>query len=183
VITLADGPFVLYPAEAHWWSYNDYAAVVGTVRALRARSILEFGPGSSTLALMEAGAKSIDTCEDDPDWLEVHRARLAVKFAGLVAIHAYTWADPLSIPSLDDRRFDLALIDGPHDTPRRPAVIEYCLQRATAVLFPTEDHKVSSPPIRPHIPRLASIYRASVEIRETGPLSGAFALMIPGAAS
>jgi hypothetical protein len=182
-IALAVPPFVLYPTEKHWWSLADYGAVLGTVRAIKARRVLEFGPGSSTLALIEGGASTIDTCEDDPKWLDVYRRRLGMKFAGVVEVRAYTWADPLTIPALDGERYDLALIDGPHDTPRRPAVLEYCLQRCRAVLIPTEDHKVSSPPLRPHIARLADVYRASVEIRETGALSGAFALMIPWARS
>lgn len=181
VIEIAPGPFELYPAEKHWWSYADYGAVLGTVRALAPRTVLEFGPGSSTLALVEGGARSIDALEDDPTWLAVHRNRLGRKFAGLVELHAFTWADPLTIPTIDARRYDLALIDGPFDTPRRPAVLEYCLQRCRAVLIPTEDHKVKSPPLRPHIERLAGVFDASVEIVETGPLSGAFALLIPGA--
>lgn len=182
-IALAPGPFVFYPEAKHWWSLADYGAVLGTVRALEARTVLEFGPGSSTLALVEGGATKIDTCEDDPKWLEVHRSRLGRKFGGVVEVHAYTWRDPLEIPALEGRRYDMALIDGPHDTPRRPAVLEYCLQRAAAVLIPTEDHKVASPPLRPSIERLAGVYRASLEIVETGALSGAFALLIPGARS
>lgn len=182
-IELAAPPFALYPEARHWWSLEDYGAVLGTVRALEPRTVLEFGPGSSTLALVEGGARSIDSCEDDPKWFGVHRCRIGVKYYGLLALHAYTWADPLTIPVIDDRHYDLALIDGPHDTPRRPAVLEYCLQRASAVLIPTEDHKVASPPLRPSILRLAEKYRASLEIRATGPLSGAFALLIPGARS
>ena len=182
-ITIAPGPFALYPAEAHWWSYRDYGAVLGTVRALEARTVLEFGPGSSTLALVEAGATTIDACEDDPDWLEVHRSRIGRQFAGLVELHAYTWRETLTIPAIDGRRYDLGLVDGPHDTPRRPAVLEYCLARCRAVLIPTEDHKVKSPPLRPAIAWFADVTRSSLEIVETGPLSGAFALLIPGARS
>ncbi len=137
----------------------------------------------SPLALIEGGATTIDSCEDDPKWLEVHRSRMGRKFAGLLELHAYTWADPLTIPTINPRRYDLGLIDGPHDTPRRPAVLEYCLHRCRAVLIPTEDYKVASPPLRPHIDRLAGVFDASVEIVETGPLSGAFALLIPGARS
>jgi hypothetical protein len=183
VITLAPPPYELYPVERHWWSMADYGAVLGTVRALEARTVLEFGPGSSTLAIIEGGATRITSCEDDPKWLAVHRSRIGREFAGILELVAYTWRDPLSIPAIDHRVYDLAMIDGPHETPRRPAVLEYCLQRCRAVLIPTEDHKVSSPPLRPHIARLADVYRASVEIVETGPLSGAFALMFPGARS
>lgn len=169
--------FALYPKERHWWSFADYGAVLSTVQRLGARRVLEFGPGSSTLALVEGGAIAVDTCEDDPKWLAVHQARIAREFAGLVFVHRYTWADPLVIPELEGRRYDLALIDGPHDTPRRPVVVEYCLQRCTAVLVPLEEFKVSSPPLRPHVLRLAEQYGASLEIWETGYTSGSFALL------
>lgn len=182
-LNMTTSPFALYPEEKHWWSFNDYGAVLDVVRARSAKRVLEFGPGSSTLALVEGGATTIDTCEDDPKWLDVYRRRLGMKFPGIVEVRAYTWAAPLTIATVDHERYDLALIDGPHDTPRRPVVLEYCLQRCRAVLIPTEDHKVSSPPLRPHIARLGDVYRASVEIVETGALSGAFALMFPGARS
>lgn len=169
--------FELYPEERHWWSFNDYAAVLDTVRRLAARRILEFGPGSSTLALVEGGATTIDTLEDDPKWYDVHRSRVGRQFAGVVNVHRYTWADPLEIPAIDCQAYDMGLIDGPHDTPRRVAVLEYCLGRCSAVLLPTEDYKVASPPLRPHIARLAGAFGCKVEIWETGPLSGSFALL------
>jgi hypothetical protein len=170
--------FDLYPVEKHWWSFTDYRAVLDTVRRLGARRVLEFGPGSSTLALVEGGADQIDTCEDDPKWYDVHRSRVGRQFAPVVTVHRYTWADPLSIPELDARRYDLALIDGPHDTPRRPVVLDYCMARCSAVLIPTEDYKVSSPPLRPHIHRVAAEYGAALEIWDTGPTSGSFALLM-----
>lgn len=169
--------FALYPEEKHWWSFTDYGAVVDTVRRLGARRVLEFGPGSSTLALVEGGATIIDTLEDDPKWLDVYRRRLGMKFPGVVEVRAYTWADPLTIPTVDGERYDMGLIDGPHDTPRRPAVLAYCLGRCSAVLVPTEDYKVSSPPLRPHIHRMAEELGARLEIWETGPTSGSFALL------
>ena len=169
--------FALYPVEKHWWSFNDYRAVLDTVRRLGARRVLEFGPGSSTLALVEGGAELIDTCEDDPKWYDVHRSRVGRQFSPVVNVHRYTWADPLVIPELEGYRYDLALIDGPHDTPRRPVVLDYCMARCSHVLIPTEDYKVASPPLRPHIARLAQAHGATVEIWETGPLSGSFALL------
>lgn len=170
--------FALYPEEKHWWSFSDYRAVLETCRRLAPARVLEFGPGSSTLALVEGGARVIDTCEDDPAWYDVHRSRVGVHFAGVVNVIRYTWADPLTIPRVDDQRYDMALIDGPHDTPRRPVVLEYCMARARAVLIPTEDYKVESPPLRPHIHRIAAAFGASLEIWDTGPTSGSFALLV-----
>jgi len=169
--------FALYPVAKHWWSLTDYGAVLDTVRRLGAKRVIEFGPGSSTLALVEGGAEQVDTCEDDRKWYDVHRSRVGRQFAPVVSVHLYTWGDPLTIPALEGRRYDMAMIDGPHDTPRRPVVIEYCMARAAAVLIPTEDYKVSSPPLRPHIARIAAAHGATVEVWDTGPTSGSFALI------
>lgn len=171
-------PFALYPEAQHWWSLNDYAAVLGVTTQLQAKTVLEFGPGSSTLSLIEGGAERIDCCEDDPAWQRTYEERLAAKFPGVVTIHAYRWSAALSIPAIDDRRYDLALIDGPHQT-QRAAAIEYCLQRCAAVLFPTEDHgHVNRSGLRSVAVRLAEKYSRTLEFAETGPLSGGFALII-----
>jgi hypothetical protein len=171
------GPFALYPEEQHWWSFNDYQAVLEVVRRLRPKTVLEFGPGSSTLALIEGGAEHIDACEDDRHWFDVYEQRLARRYPNTVQLYEYAWSDPLRIPPIDGNAYDLALIDGPYDTPRRPAVLVYCLARCRSVLIPTEDYKVASPPLRPHIAALAAAAGRPVEIFETGPLSGAFALI------
>lgn len=169
--------FALYPEEQHWWSFNDYGAVLDVTARLKPKRVVEFGPGSSTLALIEGGAKHIDTCEDAADWFEVYEERLAKRFPAIVHIHRYTVADPLSIPALDHQKYDLALIDGPLGTLARPAVIAWCLARCKAVLVPTEDLKPADAGLRPAITRLAEEFGRSIEWMETGPLSGGFALM------
>lgn len=170
--------FRLYPEEQRWWSFEDYGAVLDTMRERQPKRVLEFGPGSSTLALIEGGAARIDTCEDNEDWARVYDARLVAKFPEIVHLHRYTWNDPMSIADLDDQFFDLALIDGPFTTPRRRAVIEYAIRRSRAVLVPTEDHgRTHASYLRPYLMDLAHGVGLTLEIRETGPLSGGFALL------
>lgn len=166
--------FELYPEERHWWSMNDYRAVLDTMRQLKPARVLEFGPGSSTLALIEGGASHVDTLEDDPDWATTYEERLQAKYPAIVTLHRYAWSDPLSIPSIDGETYDLALIDGPLGTNRRPAVVAYCLDRCAAVLAPTED---GNPGFRLELRRIAEARGLALEIRETGPLSGGFALL------
>jgi hypothetical protein len=173
--------FRLYPEERHWWSFNDYRAVLETMRERQPKRVLEFGPGSSTLALIEGGAARIDTCEDAADWAEVYEDRLQRKFPDVVRVHRYVWADPLSIPAIDGDRYDLALIDGPRGANLRHAVVRYCLDRCTAVLVPTEDSIDRA--FRPFLLRLAAERGVAIAIRETGPHSVGFALFTPRTAA
>jgi hypothetical protein len=173
------GRFKLYPEERHWWSFADYQAVLDTMHDLQPKRVLEFGPGSSTLALIEGGAIQIDTCEDDPSWAEVYETRLQGRFPSreypttTVLVHRYVWADPLRIDGLAGVTWDLALIDGPLGTDRRPVVVRYALERCAAVLVPTEDKNSS---LRATLKALAAELGWDITIRETGPLSGGFAL-------
>jgi hypothetical protein len=166
--------FRLYPKEQRWWSFNDYDAVLTVMERLHPESVLEFGPGSSTLALIEGGAEKIDTCEDDPKWFSVYHQRLELKFPQ-VHLVAYSWAEPLRIAEIDDRRYDMALIDGPLGTERRPHVLDYCLARCTAVLMATETWKTKG--LRTAIAERVDIWHRYVEWMDTGPLSGGFALV------
>ena len=172
--------FALYPEEARWWSFNDYQAVLDGLDFTGAKRVLEFGPGSSTLALIEGGATSVDTCEDSPDWAGVYEERLVRRFPDVVRLHRYEWplSTPLSIEAIDGQRFDLALIDGPLGTERRPEVLRYALDRCTWVLMPTEEHK-TRPVLRGRIEAIAAEVGVRCVITETGPLSGAFALLGP----
>lgn len=166
--------FRLYPEERHWWSMADYGAVLDVMHRLKPARVLEFGPGSSTLALVEGGAAHIDCCEDDPGWAQVYEERLTRRFPEIVHLHRYTWQEQLAIPAIDGETYDLALIDGPLGTDRRPAVVAYCLDRCRAVLAPTED---GNPEFRPALLAIAAARGLDIEIRETGPLSGGFALL------
>ena len=158
--------FRLYPVAQHWWSLADYGAVLEVVRRLQPKTVLEFGPGSSTLALIEGGAGHIDCCEDDP-------------YPGAVEMIAYGWTDPVAIPAVDGKLYDMALIDGPRTTENRVAVLDYCLQRCAAVMIPLEEspdrHGLGY--LRPHVMAAAKSYGRTVELIESGPLSGTFALL------
>lgn len=172
------GPFRLYPAEQRWWSFNDYAAVLDVVRRLRPSTVLEFGPGSSTLALIEGGAGTVDCCEDDERWYRVYHERLELRYPKIVRMVRYLWSDPVWIPGLEENRYDLALIDGPRGTPNRPAVIEYCLARCAWVLACCESNE-GSHLIRDACDVFAAKTFRRVTYTQTGPLSGSFALFDP----
>lgn len=160
----------LYPREpAHFWSAEDHAAVVKVVQRLQPRRVLEFGPGTSTLALLEGGAWRIDACEDDPHWLKTWQHRLRYK---QVVFHSYLWAECISIPALDAERFDLALIDGPYEVEKRTSVIEYCMRHCAAVLVPLETSHGTLLERFVH-----SLECKAVNVMKTGPLAGAFALV------
>jgi hypothetical protein len=176
--------FRLYPPTrfpCNWWSASDYAAVLETMSERRPARVLEFGPGSSTLALIEGGAAHVDTCEDNPEWAEVYEERLARQFPTAddpttVTVHRYAYNLPIAIPAIDGRTYDLALIDGPHGTDSRPPVVDYCMDRCAAVLSPTED---GNPAFRQALIAIAALRGWDITIRETGPLSGGFALLTP----
>lgn len=169
--------FRLYPFECRWWSFNDYGAVLDTMRAIgNPQRILEFGPGSSTLALIEGGATHVDTCEDDMNWARVYRERLQSVYPQLVNICDYVWSPYLVVPGIAGKRYDMALIDGPRETALRPVVVEYCIARCTHVLVPLECNE-GSRFMREAVHRLAG--DRSITITDTGPLAGAFALIGP----
>jgi len=179
--------FKLFKEDARWWSLNDYGAVVGAMRKTGAKRVLEFGPGNSTLALIDGGAESIDTCEHVEDWARVWDERLVKRFPRVVRLHRYSWpkSASLSIPPVDGQRFDLTLIDGP-DTERRPDVVRYALARSTWVLVPTEELTAKPsktwPGMRAILQEIADRAGRPLEFAETGPLSGAFALIGPAGA-
>jgi hypothetical protein len=170
--------FKLYPEERHWWSMADYGAVLDVVTRLQAKRIIEFGPGSSTLALIEGGATRIDTLEDLDEWYDVYRQRLEALFPAVVHLHRYTWSDPLTIAPVDPP-YDLAFIDGPRTTMNRPAVMRWCVDHAKAILAPVEEQVSGTGALRPHFEAIAAAAGWTLEYFETGPLSGAFALMRP----
>lgn len=161
-------------AGAHWFSVSDYQAVLDVCRRLNAKRVLEFGPGSSTLALIEGGAERIDTLEDDPEWIRP-AIDLLRDHRHVVTLIGYRWSDPLDILSPADR-YDLCFIDGPRETARRPACVEFALQRCAAVLVALESNEGSTL-MRDACLRLAELRDRSIEIWETGPVAGSFALL------
>lgn len=120
-----------------WWSAADRAVVMAVCATLHPVTAVEFGPGSSTLALLEGTVSHIDACEDDPNWADVADERLAGHYPERVRVVRYVWTDPLDIPELA-ATYDLALIDGPRTTMNRIACATLAFARCTAVLSPVE---------------------------------------------
>lgn len=169
-------PFRLYPEEQHWWSFNDYGAVLAVMQRLQAKRVLEFGPGSSTLALIEGGATSIDALEDDPHWASVYRERLQARYPDIVQLHQFDLRDA------GDYRvsqawglYDLALIDGPLDRHARVGILRACVEEwlVRAVLIPLDNSREMMDVVQ----ALTQRPELRVEVMETGPLAGAFALI------
>lgn len=169
--------FELYPEERHFCSFADYATVLDATRRLTPARVLEFGPGWSTLALVEGGARQIDALEDDPHWLGVARERLAAH-ADVVRLLLYGWRDGAPVLPLDPgARYDLLVIDGPADVRRRPAVLEVALPHCSHALVALETDSGSIMADAVH--EQASRSGRAVERHETGPLAGAYALIGP----
>lgn len=79
--------------------------------SLGLNTVLEFGPGSSTWAFIEANVKEIISYEFDKKWLEETKTR----FNGLVDIRYFDHTRfPLTVDDdIENRKFDLILVDSP----------------------------------------------------------------------
>ena len=101
-------------------------------------SVLEFGPGSSTWAFIEAGVSEVVSCESDPVWIESAR----VEFGERVEIVRFDREMmPLDIPALNGRQFDLAFVDAPVGVQSGDAIEipgYEKLSRVNSVLFAVE---------------------------------------------
>lgn len=112
--------FQLYREQHRIFEFDDYGALVAECRRVKARSILEFGPGISTLALIESGAERIATCEYQDRWLV--QAGELLKAHPHVSVHRYWNEVPVRVDGLTRKSFDLAFVDSPLGTPSRGAV-------------------------------------------------------------
>lgn len=77
-----------------------------------AKTVLEFGPGATTQAMLDAGVERIVTCEHIDKWLDVARER----FANDDRVNVLKYYDdmPCVVEGLaDTERFDLGLVDSP----------------------------------------------------------------------
>jgi predicted O-methyltransferase YrrM len=123
--------FRLFTEDRQWWTAADYRSLLTVCRRLAPKRVLEFGPGGSTLAMIEAGVPHIDSCEDDPVYLD--RAHELLDAHPAVTLHLYQHSERLSIPELDGQRYDFGFVDGPRNTALRLASIDYALARCTVV--------------------------------------------------
>jgi hypothetical protein len=74
------------------------------------KSVLEFGPGSSTYAFIEANVPVIVSCESNSRWYQVARTKFDKKVYLIKYDHTLM---PLSIPKIDKDQFELVLVDAP----------------------------------------------------------------------
>lgn len=91
---------------------EDFDVILHYARGL-ARA-LEFGPGVSTLAFVEAGCQVIDTYEYQVAWLGSARRRLA-KYPQ-VSVRRFINSPDIIMP---DEFYDIALVDSPLGNKRR----------------------------------------------------------------
>ena len=75
------------------------------------KSALEFGPGTSTWALIEAGCERILSCEYDDTW----RATAKTKFAEFPQVEVVRfWDEPEARAEIPEgEQFDIAFVDSP----------------------------------------------------------------------
>lgn len=138
--------FSLYRQERAIFEFVDYAALLEECRAVKARTILEFGPGTSTLALVESGAERVVTCEYQDRWMD--SARQLLKAYSHVSLHHFSNEIEVRVDGLSRKCFDLAFVDSPlgiearSHTPipgqegcSRLNTLLYAIERAPVVLF------------------------------------------------
>lgn len=105
------GRFALYQVQTTTFSFECYGTLIDEIRILGAKTALEFGPGYSTLALIESGLEKIVTLEHDLQWFE--KAREQFRDYPQVEIRSYK-DEPEAIADLKpDETFDIAVVDSP----------------------------------------------------------------------
>ena len=116
----------------YYWSHADHATLLALLARLKPRSVLEFGPGLSTLTFAEAGVGQIDTYDDQVDYLS--RAQDLLSQFPQISIRLYDRRRvPLFLPRAEPR-YDLGFVDGPYIQEQRQPEIDYALGRCSAVI-------------------------------------------------
>jgi len=155
--------FALYRQEKAIFTFDDYGALLEECRRRNANRVLEFGPGISTLALVEAGCGAILTCEYNDRWF--NSANELFKGQPSVSLLRYRNDSEVSVEGLrPDDQFDLAFVDSPIGMPghavRHPGqedcsrlnTVLFALQRAPVVLL----HDAKRPGERMTLNRVAA---------------------------
>ena len=104
--------FRLYQKEEDTLPFADYQMIMDEVRRIGAKTALEFGPGYTTLALIEAGVEKIVSLESDGEWLEKKRDELRIYPQVHIAHYnnsPVVTADPIAEQGV----FDIAIVDAP----------------------------------------------------------------------
>jgi hypothetical protein len=103
----AVSPFKLYKTDYITFRFADYGILLR--EATGKKRALEFGPGCSTWALIEAGCPEIVTCEYSEDWLE--KAKEQFKDYPQVKVVKF-WDEPEARAEIEGE-FDIAFVDSP----------------------------------------------------------------------
>lgn len=101
--------FKLYPQDSPTFRFREYGALLSA--ATGAKSALEFGPGYSTLALIEAGVGKIITLEHNDEWREKKREEF--KQYPQVRVAKYADEFPVTADEVAFQQFDFAFVDSP----------------------------------------------------------------------
>lgn len=138
--------FKLYSQEHRIFEFVDYAVLMDECRRVKARSVLEFGPGSSTMAFIEAGCDRVVTCEYQDRWLNAAVEKL--KSYPQVSVHRFVNKLDVEVHGVSRNDFDLAFVDSPLGAEARSYValdgqegcsrlntLLYAIDRAPVVLF------------------------------------------------
>jgi hypothetical protein len=99
--------FKLYKEQQNTFPFVDYGMLLREVAG--AKSALEFGPGISTLALIEAGVGRIVTLEHDPIWF----VKAKEKFKDYPQVEVRPYKDEPVVEADVEGEFDIAFVDSP----------------------------------------------------------------------
>jgi hypothetical protein len=104
--------FELFRTEQAVFTFDDYAALMGAARGMK--RVMEFGPGASTLAMIEAGVEHIVSAECNPKWEATANERLKEYVdAKRVEIVRFTNTVPVTFNPEVTGPFDLVFVDSP----------------------------------------------------------------------
>lgn len=102
--------FKYYTKEKSVFEFIDYEVLLQELKLYAPRKVLEFGPGVSTWAFIEAGIPHIDSYEHDQAWLE--KAKAEFKAHPQVVFRKYE-----NTPVLDfqptEKHYGLGFVDAP----------------------------------------------------------------------
>jgi hypothetical protein len=99
--------FKLYTEQKPTFPFVDYGMLVK--EATGVKSALEFGPGISTLALIEAGVERIVTLEHDPIWFD----KAVKQFKDYPQVEVRPYKDEPVVEADVEGKFDIAFVDSP----------------------------------------------------------------------
>lgn len=101
--------FKLFPQPTKACSFADYGFLLNAYKGVK--SLLEFGPGATTLAAIEAGVQEIVCLEYDMEWMNAAKERF--KEYPNVKIGAFVNCPecPTTLPL--EKTFEMAFVDSP----------------------------------------------------------------------